>query len=155
MPGRFSLTRDQLLREESIARSASPDCVVAIDRNDVITASQWLWTTRILVSDQEAASYLVALLSTASTDFSPSGLAAFCVRPSEAASIYSRSVLGTPLTAERKWVRVHETRSERPLLSVPKQPRGRSALSTQSPAMRRLEGSRDWLFHNLFHTEQI
>jgi hypothetical protein len=36
----------------------------------------------------------VALLSTASTDFPPSGLAAFCVQPSEAVSTYSRSVLG-------------------------------------------------------------
>src|SRR5262245_32771684 len=36
----------------------------------------------------------VALPSTASVDFSPSGLAAFRVRPPETASTYSRSVLG-------------------------------------------------------------
>ena len=36
----------------------------------------------------------VALLSNAPTDLSPSGLAAFRVQPSEAASTYSRSVLG-------------------------------------------------------------
>jgi hypothetical protein len=36
----------------------------------------------------------VALSSTASTDLSPSGLAAFRVQPSETASTYSRSVLG-------------------------------------------------------------
>jgi hypothetical protein len=36
----------------------------------------------------------VALLSTASIDFPPSGLAAFRVQPVETTSTYSRSVLG-------------------------------------------------------------
>jgi hypothetical protein len=79
-----------------VARSDRGEHLVVGERLRVVDARQLAQTQPRSTTRENGFTEPVALPSTASTDLPSAGLAAFSVQPIEAASTYSRSVLGAP-----------------------------------------------------------